>query len=133
MLTLVFLEIKFQIFHSNIATLDFVVLLFIQKCGVLREISPLTGDAIPIHVLLYGGFFGLMMVSSAVFPVLRILLFVPYVILVLLATLICLTGFLWIKNQGTLTNRIIFSVVIVLSSIFTWWMFHWNWIGSFYI
>ena len=52
MLTLVFLEIKFQIFHSNIATLDFVVLLFIQKCGVLREISPLTGDAIPIHVFL---------------------------------------------------------------------------------
>ncbi len=101
-----------------------------EKAAILT--TKITGWSIPSFVLLYGGLFGLMIVTDAVFPILRALLIVPYMLAAASLALIGLTTFLWIKKQSTLTNRIVSTIVSVLSIIFIWWMFNWNWIGSFY-
>ncbi len=94
--------------------------------------TKIVGSAIPIHIVIYAISFGLMAISSDFLPLLRALLVVPYLILASLVVLVGLTTFLWIKKQGTLTIRIISTIVSVASIVFIWWMFHWNWIGSFF-
>jgi len=92
-----------------------------------------TGWGIIGLVALYGGFSAILLISEAVFPVTRALLVIPYLIAISFLALVGLTISLWIKKQGSYQIKIVASMISIVSSIFIWWMIHWNMLGSFYV
>ncbi len=98
-----------------------------------RLVTLITGWGIIGHIVVYGGFSGLLLVTEAVFPIVRALLLIPYILAFSLLVLIGLTVFLWLKKQGSVNIRINATIIAIAAIIFMWWMTHWNLIGSFYI
>ncbi|MHA1954617.1 MAG: serine hydrolase domain-containing protein [Candidatus Heimdallarchaeaceae archaeon] len=98
-----------------------------------RLATLITGWGTIGHVVVYGGFSAVLLVSEAVFPVTRALLVVPYFLAFSLLVLVGLTAFLWIKKQGSNEIRINATIVAVVMIVFMWWMVHWRLIGAFYI
>ena len=92
----------------------------------------ITGWGIIGFTIVYGGFSAILLVTEAVFPIIRALLVVPYLLAFSLLVLIGLTIFLWIKKQGSINIRISATIIITISALFIWWMIHWNMLGSFY-
>ncbi|NHJ49121.1 MAG: beta-lactamase family protein [Asgard group archaeon] len=71
-------------------------------------------------------------VSLTSITLLNITCFLQYFVL---ASSIALLGFLiysWVKKSGTLTERIIASIIVVASCFFIWLLFYWNFIGFFF-
>jgi CubicO group peptidase (beta-lactamase class C family) len=91
-----------------------------------------TGLGIICFVALYGGFSAILLISEAVFPITRALLIIPYLIIISLLILVGLTISLWIKKLGSNQIKIVASIISIMSSLFIWWMIHWNMLGSFY-
>jgi CubicO group peptidase (beta-lactamase class C family) len=63
---------------------------------------------------------------------LNIVAFLPVFIIPFTGLLLITTLYSWIKNEGTLKNRIIASINLTVTGFYLWFIFFWNFIGFFF-
>ena len=74
----------------------------------------------------------LMLISTnndVVLPIARNILIIPVLISIVSIIFLILVSYLWIRNKSKLETRIIYVIQLIFTSLFIWFLFHWNWIG----